>query len=87
MSLPADSPTSGSLSPDQARDYSFPAQHSRSSSVQSSTSDYELATAGKEVRFPDIVRRDMEFFMARLTKTTSNESTSSTQQQQQQEQQ
>ena len=49
------------------------AQHSRSSSMQSTATDYE----DKDGKVPDIVRRDMEFFMARLTRTTSNDSTGS----------
>lgn len=76
MSSPADAPTADTRVSEQAQEQLSHA-HSRSSSVQSSTTDYDPATAGKEVRFPDIVRRDMEFFMARLTRTTSHDSTAS----------
>lgn len=55
----------------------FLGQHSRTNSVESSNTDYDPITERKESRFPDIVRRDMEFFMARLTRTTSNDATKS----------
>lgn len=53
----------------------FTGQHSRSSSMQSTSTDYQSTTADKEVKFPEIVLRDMEFFMARLSRTNSNDST------------
>jgi len=53
----------------------YPTQHSRSSSMQSTSTDYD---ADKDSKVPDLVRRDMEFFMARLSRTTSNDSTVST---------
>ncbi|KAK4100247.1 hypothetical protein N658DRAFT_497468 [Parathielavia hyrcaniae] len=59
----------------------FPTQHSRTGSVQSTSTDYDATTTAtdtKESRFPELVRRDMEFFMARLTRTNSADSTGST---------
>jgi hypothetical protein len=71
------------LSPEEnmnGQELAFPSQHSRSNSVQSTaTVDHDSVNAGREpTRFPDLVLRDMEFFLARLTRTTSNESTGST---------
>ncbi len=68
-------PTKSTVVPDetgQDQASTSSAQHSRSSSVQSTATDFE-----KDDKVPDIVRRDMEFFMARLTRTTSNDSTAS----------
>jgi hypothetical protein len=62
------------LNQDQ-QDTPFTGQHSRSSSMQSTSTDYEPTTADKEAKFPEIVLRDMEFFMARLSRTNSNDST------------
>jgi hypothetical protein len=43
--------------------------------MQSTSTDYEPTPADKEAKFPEIVLRDMEFFMARLSRTNSNDST------------
>jgi hypothetical protein len=54
--------------------------HSRSSSMQSTTTttDYDDKEEAKgPAPVPTIVQRDMEFFMARLTRTTSHDSTGS----------
>jgi hypothetical protein len=65
------------LNQDQ-QDTSFAGQHSRSSSMQSTSTDYGSTAADREARFPEIVKRDMEFFMARLSRTNTNDSTVST---------
>ena len=70
--LPANSSTAVPDETGQDQPSTSSAQHSRSSSMQSTATDYD-GKDGKEV--PDIVRRDMEFFMARLTRTASNDST------------
>jgi hypothetical protein len=76
MSFETETPNQGSLPlGETGQDNPFPTQHSRTSSVQSSTTDYDPTK--EESRFPEIIRRDMEFFMARLTRTTSNDSTGS----------
>jgi hypothetical protein len=71
-SLPSDASAPAPVVLDE--DQTSSAQHSRSSSMQSTATDYNDSKDGK---VPDIVRRDMEFFMARLTRTTSNDSTES----------
>ena len=77
-SLPTDAPNKPTTTPpavlDEDQTTSSSAQHSRSSSMQSTGTDFG---DGKDAKVPDIVRRDMEFFMARLTRTTSNDSTDS----------
>lgn len=81
MPVRVDSSGPGSLSPDErGQEFAFGAQHSRSNSVQSTATSTDQDPAGgvdRDARFPDLVRRDMEFFLARLTRTTSNESTGS----------
>jgi hypothetical protein len=57
---------------------SFATQHSRNSSIQSTSTDCDDTTERKASKFPDMVRLDMEFFMARLARTNSNDSTTST---------
>ncbi|KAK0714908.1 hypothetical protein B0H67DRAFT_579477 [Lasiosphaeris hirsuta] len=49
-------------------------QHVRSNSMQSTTSTATLGRDDGPVRkeLPDIVRRDMEFFMARLARSSSH---------------
>ncbi|KAK4034211.1 hypothetical protein C8A01DRAFT_39305 [Parachaetomium inaequale] len=75
MPLQTETPATSNMLPEETP---FPIQHSRSSSTESASTDYDAATADKDAKFPDIVRRDMEFFMARLSRTTSNDSTAST---------
>ena len=69
--LPADSSTAVPDETAQDQPSTSSAQHSRSSSMQSTATNYD----GKDGKVPDLVRRDMEFFMARLTRTASNDST------------
>ncbi|KAK4155416.1 hypothetical protein C8A00DRAFT_31750 [Chaetomidium leptoderma] len=77
MSFPTDHHPSDAV-PSAQEEHTLPGQHSRSSSIQSTSTDYSpphtAADNNKESKFPDIVRRDMEFFMARLTRTNSNDS-------------
>jgi hypothetical protein len=79
MSFETETPNQGNLPlGETGQENPFPTQHSRTSSVQSSTTDYDpTADTKEESRFPEIIRRDMEFFMARLTRTTSKDSTGS----------
>lgn len=79
MPIPTN-PSNPSVVVDDDATPSSPTQHSRSSSMQSTattaTTDYDEATC-KTPAVPTIVQRDMEFFMARLTRTTSHDSTGS----------
>ncbi|GAB1316621.1 hypothetical protein MFIFM68171_06831 [Madurella fahalii] len=72
-------PSDPNVSPGKTgQEFTFPAQHSRSNSVQSTaTTAQDSTSTGGDGRFPDIVLRDMEFFLARLARTTSNESNES----------
>jgi hypothetical protein len=79
MSLPTDSSNLAGLSLEETgQTHPFSTQHSRNSSVQSTSTDCDCATEQKASKFPDMVRLDMELFMARLARTNSNDSTTST---------
>lgn len=78
MPFSTDPSSPATLSPEQTQqEHPFSAQHSRTNSIESTSTDYNPTTGAKESKLPDMVRRDMEFFMARLTRTNSNDSTKS----------